>query len=435
VSRVRFAPGWSAEPFWWEEAPRPAPPPEPAPLPARIEVLIVGAGFTGLAAALVLARAGREVLVLDAGPPGFGASSRNGGMVGHGHRVPYDDLVRRHGERVADGLIREGLNALRHTTALIERESIDCRFQRTGRFRAAWRAADFDRIAREVEHQSRRFGFEAEVVPRDRQDQEVATGRYHGGCIYHEHGGLHPGLFHDGLLARAEAAGARIVGWTTAIGIDREAEGFAVRTRRAKVRARHVIVATNGYGNEASGEAGRQVAPIPSFIIATARLGANRVRSLIPGRRMIVESRAAHCYYRPSPDGERILFGARAALHMVSPERAAKRNLGYMLSLFPDLWDVELTHSWSGWVAFTRSLLPAIGVRDGIHYAMGYNGSGVAMAPYLGHRIAHKLLDDAEGRTAFDDLPFRTWPLHGVLPFARPLAGAWHRFKDWRDGS
>jgi gamma-glutamylputrescine oxidase len=217
--------------------------------------------------------------------------------------------------------------------------------------------------------------------------------------------------------------------------LERRTAGFIVRTERGRIAAGDVIVATNGYSGRATGRVGRQLAPIPSFIIATERLGANLVRSLIPGMRMIVESRAAHCYYRPSPDGDRILFGARAALTMVRPEQSARRNLRYLQGLFPSLQDVRVTHSWSGWIAFTRSLLPAIGRRDGVHYAMGYNGSGVAMAPYLGSRIAVQVLGQPEGRTAFDHLPFRTWPLHASLPLARPLVGAWHRLRDWREGS
>ena len=170
-------------------------------------------------------------------------------------------------------------------------------------------------------------------------------------------------------------------------------------------------------------------------MIATERLGQNRVKSLIPNGRMIVESRLAHCYYRPSPDGERILLGARAALHMIPAERAAARLRHYLLGLFPSLADVRLTHSWSGCVAFTRQWLPALGVRDGVHYALGYCGSGVAMAPYLGYRIAHKLMGTEDGRCAFDALPFRAWPLAFGMRFAMPALSVWHRLRDRLEGS
>jgi glycine/D-amino acid oxidase-like deaminating enzyme len=426
-----FEQGWSAEPYWWREAPLETE--REVRLPDSIDVAIVGAGFTGLSAALELSRAGRVVLVLDGLAPGEGASSRNGGMVGSGHRLTYDQLVRLYGEARAVDILREGLSAFAFTTDLIEREGIACEFQRTGRFRAAWRAADYERIARDVEAQKRVLGLEADMVPRAEQGREVATERYHGGCVYHAHGGLQPALFHQALLGLARAAGAQVQGHTRVQAIEREAESFRLRTARGELRAREVILATNGYTDRAAPSLRRRLAPIPSFIIATERLGANRVRSLIPGGRMIVESRAAYCYYRPSPDGERILFGARAALHPVSPERAARRLYAYLTDLFPSLGGIRLQHSWSGYVAFTRQWLPSLGVQDGIHYAAGYCGSGVAMAPYLGYRIAHRLLGTAEGRTALDDLPFRPWPLASAMPLVMPAATLWHRLKDWRE--
>jgi glycine/D-amino acid oxidase-like deaminating enzyme len=428
---VLFEQGWSREPYWWQEVPREEE--RDIRLSGRADVAIIGAGFTGLSAADELARAGRSVLVLDARAPGEGASSRNGGMVGSGHRLPYDELVRLHGEAGAIAILREGLSAFAFTTGLIEREGMDCRFQRTGRFRAAWRATDYDRIARELEAQKRVLGLEADLVTRAEQDREVATERYHGGCVYHAHGGLHPALFHRALLNRARAAGAAVHGHTNVRAIERDAKGFRLRTGRSDVRAKDVILATNGYSDRAAASLRSRLAPIPSFIIATERLGANRVRSLIPSGRMIVESRSAHCYYRPLPDGERILFGARAALHPVPPERAARRLHAYLLDLFPSLEGVRLSHSWSGYVAFTRQWLPSLGVQDGIHYAAGYCGSGVAMAPYLGYRIAHRLLGTAEGRTALDDLPFRPWPFASAIPLAMPVATLWHRLNDWRE--
>jgi glycine/D-amino acid oxidase-like deaminating enzyme len=422
--------GWSSAPFWWEAAPREEA--IDADLPSAVDVLIVGAGFTGLSAALTLAR---SVLVLDAGPPGFGASSRNGGMIGSGHRVPFDWLCRTAGEAKALDVVREGMLSLEWTTGLIAREQIACAFQRTGRFRAAWRPGHYEAIAREVVFQQARLGLDADLVPRREQGREIASERYFGGCIYHRHGGLHPGLFHAGLLDRARRAGAAVIGHTPVERIERANGPFRVVTGRGAIRARDVIVASNGYTTRASPALRARLLPIPSFLVATEPLGQNRVRSLIPNGRMVVESRSAHGYYRPSPDGERILFGARAALHPIGAAAAARRLRRYLVGLFPELAEVRFTHSWQGLIAFTRASLPAIGVQDGIHYAMGYNGSGVAMAPYLGWRIAERLLGTAEGRTAFDDLAVRPWPLSFGIPVARPVVSAWHRLRDVFEGS
>ncbi|MFQ5775511.1 MAG: NAD(P)/FAD-dependent oxidoreductase [Kiloniellaceae bacterium] len=424
---VRFAP------WWWDAAPRPEP--EDTPLPRNVDVAVVGAGFTGLCAALTLARAGRSVLVLDAGPPGAGASTRNGGMIGSGHRLGFAALAGRYGRDKAAAVLREGLASLEFAADLIEREQIQCHLTRCGRFRAAWRARDYDAVGRETDLLRREIGLEADMVPRAEQHKEVATEHYHGGCLYHRHGSLHPGLFHQGLLERARAAGAGIIGHTPVIGLVRDGRGFALATPRGRTAARDVVIATNGYTGPATPGFRRRLVPVASYIIATEPLGEAAVSRLIPGGRMIVETRSRGCYYRPSPDGQRILYGGRAALRAIDPAAAAARLRRLLVQLFPDLATVEISHAWRGFVAFSRDHVPHVGVADGIHFALGYNGSGVAMAPYLGHKVALKLLGSPDGATAFDDLAFRAIPFHGGRPWFLPFLDLYYRMLDRIEGS
>src|SRR5262249_28385681 len=162
--------------------------------------------------ALTLAQAGRAVSVIDAGPPGFGASTRSGGMVGHGHRLSYATLERRYGRPKAKAIVGEGRAALDFTICLMEREGIAARFWRVGRFRGCATAADYESNAREAER-LRELGVPCDVVPRAEQHREIASDLYHGGVVFPAHGGLHPGLFHAGLLASARRAGAKLVGY------------------------------------------------------------------------------------------------------------------------------------------------------------------------------------------------------------------------------
>jgi glycine/D-amino acid oxidase-like deaminating enzyme len=329
--------------------------------------------------------------------------------------------------------MREGFAALDFTTRLIAEEGIECAYVRCGRFRGAWTAAHYDEMAREIETQRKLLGLDADIVAPADVRAEVATDRYRGGVIFNQHGGLHPALFHTGLLERAEGAGARVIGHTAVTGIQPSNDGVDIQTGRCRIRARDVLIATNGYAPGAGGER-EGVVGMPSFLIATEELGQNRVRSLIPSGRMIVETRAAHCYYRASPDGKRIVLGGRAALHPVPPEEAAARLRAYLVGLFPSLSDVAVTHAWSGNVAMTRSGHPSIGGHDHVWHAMGCNGSGVAMMPYLGWRAAQKILGTAEGGTAFDGLPYRPWPLRALYPLGMPLVSWWWRLKDRREG-
>jgi len=428
-----LAPDARFDPWWWEAAAPEAV--RDAALPQRSDVAIVGAGYTGAAAALTLARAGRKVLLLDAEAPGFGASSRNGGMIGSGHRLSLAALSGLYGPERARAILREGLTSLEFTTGLIEREGIDCDFRRCGRFRGAWRPADYEAMAREAEALGREIGLETAVVPRAEQDREVATDRYHGGVVYLRHGAVHPAKLHRGLLALARAAGVTVIGHTPVTGLEPDGREFRIVTPRGRIAAGHVVLASNGYTGPATPWFRRRLLPVSSYIVATEALPEETVRRLIPGGRMIVETRSRHCYYRASPDGRRILFGARAALRQISSAQAAPRNHRLMAQLFPELAAVRLSHSWSGYVCFPRDHMPHIGVREGIHFALGYSGSGVAMAPYLGHKVALKVLGDRAGATAFDERPFQSIPFYAGRPWFLPFLDLYYGMRDRLEGS
>ncbi len=420
----------SSDPFWWDDAGAPASPPQ-VPLPAEVDVLVVGAGLTGLSAARALAKGGKSVLVLDALAPGEGASSRNGGMIGGGHRLSIDAMEAQFGRDVAIGLLHEAhLESSTFVKSLMAEEGIDCDFRETGRFRGLWRAAEYETTARGLERLQKLIPLEAEMLPKARQHEEVASDLYAGGVVYPRHGGLNPAKWVAGILAAALRAGARVQGATPVTALRRDGSAHLAETPRGALRAGAVLVATNGYTPSALAAEKRRIVPIPSFIVATEPLGANRVRSLFPNGRMIVESRDRHCYYRPSPDGTRIVFGARAAM-FEAPERLAQAELrGLLTQVFPDLRGVGLSHSWRGRTGFTFDSLPNVGQIDGVWHAMGYSGSGNAMAPYLGHKAALQMLGDPGGETAFSHTAFAPRWWHPGSPWFLPFADVAFRLRD-----
>lgn len=423
----------SHEPYWWDAAPREAP--LETGLPKRCDVAIIGAGYAGLSAALTLARAGRSVIVLEAGAPGQGASSRSGGMIGHGHRLSYARLIEVYGAPKAKALIREGMASLEFAKTLIAHEKIDAGLQLCGRMRGAWTDADFAAMGRDAAALRRDFGMPVEVLSRADVSREMAADCYKGGLLFPAHGGVHPALFHQGLLQTARAAGAVVAGATPATAVQREADGFVVQSARGSVVAGQVVATTNGYTGSTTPALARRLVPMPSFLIATEPLGAERVRSLIPNGRMIVETREKHLYYRPSPDGTRIVLGGRAALHPIALDLAAERLMHELRAIFPALNGSRVSHVWTGNVAMTRSDLPGIGQRDGVWYALGCNGSGVALMPYLGHKLALKILGRPDGKTAFDDIPFAAVPFYSGTPWFLPLMTWWFRARDKMRGN
>ena len=213
-----FTPDFATDPWWWHAAPRREP--EPArPLPGAVDVLVVGAGYTGLNCARITAAAGRDTLVLDAQNPGAGASTRLAGYIGRFPHISFDGLESRHGPERAEAMWREAGDAHFALLDLIEREQMEVAKQYRGRFTAACTPAHYEALARNAEAVAKRVPFAFSLCPANRQREEVGTDYWHGGLILEEHGTLHPGLYHDALIDAVARAGARIEGRTPVLDI------------------------------------------------------------------------------------------------------------------------------------------------------------------------------------------------------------------------
>lgn len=414
-------------PYWWDQgAPLPDLPQTPPP---KAELLIVGAGFTGLSAAIHAARAGARVVVVDAGIPGQGASTRNGGMAGAHPRQSLAETAARWGETRARALFNEANDAYAHLHSLIEEHDIDCDWQQTGRVQLAWTQEDARRQQSMAADMRRNTDFPVELVPRAELHRHIGTDRYFGALYYPTHGGLHPRKLHDGMMAAALSLGVEMVQRCPISDVIRRGAGFQARHAGGSIAAQKVILATNGYtrGKGVFAWLGRRVFPLPSYIIATEELSPGVIAELAPGRRMMVETRARHSYYRISPDGGRILWGGRAAMTPIGPARAAARLRRSMEEIWPRLKGVRLTHSWRGNTGFAFNQAPQIGQRDGIHFALGYCGGGVVLAPYLGMRVAYRALGDPRGETAYDGTTLGTRAWHpGGRPWFLHAANLWY---------
>jgi glycine/D-amino acid oxidase-like deaminating enzyme len=415
-------------PYWWEHAP-PRVVDTPA-LPARADVAVIGSGYTGLSAALTLARAGRSVVVFEAGTPGIGASSRNGGMLGSALKPSLDALSRRYGAELARSLLGEAQEAYQFLGRFLAEENIDCDYVETGGFTGIVKPAQYEAMARETEQLARTIGLEADMVSKSEVRNEIGTDIYCGGRVTHRRAALHPARYHAGLIGRVRETGATVVGNCPVTAIQPNGGDFTVTTPRASLQARNVVVATNGYTGPVSPALRRRVIPVTSYMIATAPLSPNLMATLMPKGRMLTDSNRLLCYFRPSPDNTRVLFGGRPAYTDIGPKLAAARLSRYMTRIFPELHDVELSHSWFGYIGYTFDRLPHVGERDGMHYAMGYCGSGVVMSTWLGSKAAQRLLGHADGKSAFAEVSHPTSPFYHGKPWFLPFVQAWYQGAD-----
>lgn len=423
-----FTADFKTDSYWWDATPRPNL--DASHLPKEADVAVVGSGYTGLNAALQTARGGRSTLVLDAEDAGWGCSTRNGGQISTSVKPDHEALSRRHGPDKARAILQEGRNALAWIEAFTAGEGIACDFKVSGRFHAAHNPARYKALAMSIANQPKGLEVEAHMVPRAEQHRELQTDVYFGGVVFPKHAALDPARYHDGLLARVREAGATVACRCAVMGIEKEGDGFRLITQRGSLRAREVVLATNGYTGPATPWQRRRLIPIGSYMIATEPLPPGMIDRLMPRDRLVSDTRKVVYYYRASPDRTRILFGGRVSHGETDPRISGPLLHAELARIFPELAAVRISHSWAGFVAYTFDTLAHSGVHEGLHYAAGYCGSGVSMASYLGMRIGQQVLGLKEGRTGFDGLPFPTRPLYTGNPWFLAPAVMYYRWRD-----
>lgn len=433
MTQELFTADFRAEPHWWDAA-RPQHCRQDSP-PPKVDVAVIGAGYTGLVAALHLARAGRKVAVLDMNEAGAGASRRNAGYLGRTLKRSFSWLERRYGADFATRVYRELDEARQFVFALTAELGIDCHIESCGRFIGANSLAHYNDLVRELEVMQRRLGFPYHAVSRSALQSELASEAYVGGAVIPDLGAIHPALYHAGLVRAAEAAGVAIHTGAALGGVSVAGDGFALVTTTGPVAARDVIMATNGYTPRFAEWLARRVIPFHGFMAATEELPAELMARLIPNRRTVIDSHVNINFIRPAPDSSKggqnkILFGGLTG----GPQadlRAKGRALHDMVRrLLPDLAKTRLSRVWTGQCAGTFDFMPHIGRQDGIWHALGYNFAGVPMGSYLGWKLAQKIIGKAEGETVFGTTPFPTFPGYGGNPWFVPLAMRWF---DWQD--
>ncbi|MFK7854002.1 MAG: NAD(P)/FAD-dependent oxidoreductase [Granulosicoccus sp.] len=427
-SHSSFSHEYSSSAYWLDDLP--APPALPGKPLSEVDVVIVGSGYTGLHAAIETARGGLCTMVVDAQDPGWGCSTRNGGQISTSVKPSLSKLAARFGMEQAKAIRREGETALQWIEDFISSESLQCDFQRKGRYHAAHTPAHYAELARDADVLRRDEGIDAFMVPRSEQRKELGSDVYHGGMVFPRHASINPAQYHRGLLSIALSAGAHVVGHCAVTEIERQSTGFIVTTEHGKVKARDVIVATNGYTTSLTPWLQRRVIPIGSYIIATEPLAPDLMDELFPTDRIASDTCKVVYYYRSSPDRTRVLFGGRVSASETDTAISGPKLAEQMCRIFPQLSQYKITHSWMGQVAYTFDELAHTGVHDGVHYAMGYCGSGVSMASHLGRRLGQKVLGLAEGKTAFDGLPHPTRPFYTGKPWFLPATVAWYRRLD-----
>jgi glycine/D-amino acid oxidase-like deaminating enzyme len=397
---------------------------------ASVDVAVIGSGYTGLHAAIVTARAGHSTQVLDKYMPGWGCSTRNGGQISSSIKPTLAAMTRKYGANQAMAIRDEGYKSLDWIDNFITTEKIDCHYKKCGRYHAAHTPTHFDALVRDTQKLGEEEGVEYKIVPRDEQQNELGTDSYFGGVTLTNHASLDPAKYYVGLLSKAKSAGAEITGECPAQDIRKDGGAYIITTPKGEIRAKKIIIATNGYTTNLVPWVQRRVIPVGTYMIATEPLPKALMDKLFPSDRVVSDTCKVIYYYRPSPDRSRVLFGGRVSADETNPAISGPMLKRDMCRIFPELTNYDYTHSWTGTVAFTFDTLPHLGCHNGIYYAMGYCGSGIGLSSYLGSRLGQQLLGDPEGATAFDSLRFPTRPFYYGKPWFLPSIVRWYRWRD-----
>lgn len=400
---------------------------------AEADVVVIGAGFTGLSAALHLAEAGKRVIVLEAETPGWGASGRNGGQVNPGLKADPDETEAEHGRDIGGRMVAASAAAGDLVFGLIKKHGIDCDANRCGWVRAATSASTLAALS-ETGRQWRARGHAVDEIDADEMAHLLGAKHYVGGLIDRRGGNLHPLNYALGLAAAAEKAGAIVHGQSRVKEVNSDVNSITVTTDAGTVTAGKALICTNAYTGPLANPLGQTVVPVTSVQVATEPLSDNVARSILPEGHSPSDTRRLLVYFRKDAHG-RFIMGGRGAMsdkHVLDRQQAL-RNVA--LDLYPQLGDAKWRYAWGGDVALTRSHAPGLHkVAPNAMAGIGFNGRGVGMAIVMGRILADWAAGCPEDAldypvTPADPIPFHrfrriglgaTVALFGILDRFRP---------------
>ena len=398
---------------------------------AETDIAIVGSGYTGLCAARILKKNGASVTVLDRNTIGWGASSRNGGMATPGLKQGIQKIHKIYGEKLAHEFWKISVDAIDLIDEIVTEHSIDCDWERNGHASLATKPSHAPRLKEYGSWLEKEFGHYQKYIPKHQIQDEIGSNTYYGALTDEISGGLHPSKYVFGLASAVSNLGVQLCENTAVTKIENnDSNNFKLITSKGDITAKKVIIATNGYTDRLVPKLKPLIFPVGSYIVVTEPL-TNELQNIInPKRRMYYDSKWFLNYFRLTPDG-RMLWGGRNDLSTdLDLDDSAKRLSKELYTVFPDLKDIPITHTWTGKLGITFDLMPHIGKTNGIYYAFGYGGHGLSIATYLGTEIG-LMLAGKKDRSPFMEIPHDTTFFYRNRPWFIPFAARYFRFLDW----
>lgn len=416
----------------WRETAPPAPPSLPLAGEVQADIAIIGGGYTGLSTARALAARGVDVIVVEANRPGWGASGRNGGVVSGKFRLTFADMARRWDVATARRMHDLGVEAIENVGHLLAEYGIEADYNPSGSLRCAHRPEALEALRAECDWLTNTLGDDAvSILGPEEMAAETGSTDFCGGMLNRHGGVIHPLKLHYGLVEGLRRAGIRYHAESPVSSIEQLPDGVRLHTAQGRIRARQVVLATNAYSDltPAAAQVVRRVVPFRSAMVATQPLTGTAGEALLSQQRSYTETRRMMRWFRKT--GDRLMYGGRGAFGKSDSPAAFAALEKAMYAQFPQLQGLAVTHRWSGLVAMTMDSLPHLGrLDDRVVYAMGYNGTGVALATHVGPFVADLVLGQRPDAGLLGQLPLPTVPFYPAREMGVRLVAGWYQFLD-----
>lgn len=408
------------------------------PLQETIEtdVLVIGAGFTGLAASYFLQERSISSIIIEANRVGWGASGRNAGMLTTGYKKGLGAITKKWGLEEARWMNQLTVSCIELVKELVNRHQIPCSYESNGSIRLAYKKKHLAKLQKDQEFLARNFDYPTYLVPERKIHHEIDSPYYYGGLIDPHSDAFHPLNYALGLADVIEQRGGKIFEMTSAKRIKKVKDGYRVFTEQGiEIKAKEIIVATNGYTTEVTKSLQKSIIPMGSHIVTTAPLGEAAER-LLPTNRVCSDTKNFLYYFRRTPDN-RILFGGRVSyknkfsgVGQASPQmyQAIAKSL---YEVFPQIKGAPIDYTWGGETAFTLDFFPHIGrMKNGAHYAVGFCGHGAAMTTLMGKYLADNVAGVVRDKSSLERMKLQRVPLHSHRSKFLTVIGNFYKIKD-----